>query len=112
MRYVFLVSLFTVCVVSMIVWATRPELITNAGVEIKKPFTEWKDREESEKWKTARKLEYTRWTARQEHPTRCDNPKTSIIELECKNLRDEENAAFERIWENKIASGWKPEGVN
>jgi len=97
--------------ISLIVWATRPDMLETAAKEIKKPLTDWQATREEATWLAAKEGERNLWMRKLNLPDKCESPKTEVRKLECKNLVDLHAQTFEKMWRRKVADGWKPDGV-
>ncbi|MBU1425951.1 MAG: hypothetical protein KKH12_10635 [Gammaproteobacteria bacterium] len=62
-------------------------------------------------WKEAKDQERATWMLKHQLPVECKYPKTAIKEMECNNKKQLLAQAFNEEWENKVRSGWKPEGA-
>lgn len=107
-RYVMIGSIFFAFTISLIVWATRPDLIEK---DVKMPLAEWNATRETELWKAAKEEAWKEWVAQVRLPTDCATPRTEMRKLECGNKWQLHAETFERTWANKVRSGWKPDGV-
>jgi hypothetical protein len=107
-RYLIVGAVLFTFLTSMIVLATRPDLVEK---DIKKPLTEWNASREVELWKTAKEKAWDDWATQIRLPADCDHPRTEVRKLECKNKWQLHTETFERTWVSKVQSGWKPAGV-
>jgi hypothetical protein len=112
MRYVFLVMLMTAVMVGLITWATRPDMLETQYNRITAPVTNHFASQRAAAWQAAKEQAWKQWMVQVHIPSDCAKPATSLRNLECKNQVQEQANIFENDWANKIASGWKPEGVN
>lgn len=107
-RYFLIGGILFAITTSLIIWATRADLIDK---DIKKPLVEWNATREAELWQTAKEEDWKKWATEIQLPADCEYPRTELRKLECKNKWQLHAKTFERIWANKVRSGWKPDGV-
>lgn len=107
-RYLIIGGILFAFTTSLIVWATRADLIEK---DVKKPLVEWNAEREAELWQTAKGEAWKKWATEIRLPADCENPRTEVRKLECKNKWQLHAASFERTWANKVRNGWKPDGV-
>ncbi len=112
MRYFFLVGLMISVMVGLITWAARPDLFEAQYNRIAAPIENHFAEKRTAAWQSAKEQAWRKWMAQVHLPSDCTHPATSLHELECKNKLQLQANAFENDWANKIASGWRPEGVN
>lgn len=76
------------------------------------PIEGWlkeRDREQkAEAHKSLVLLKAKHWRASHRVPINCQNPRTELKKLECKNAEDNARQAFDRKWDADTARGWKP----
>lgn len=107
-RYAIIGGILFTFTISLIVWATRADLIEK---DIKKPLVEWNAAREAELWQAAKEEAWKEWAANIQLPADCAKPRTEVRKLECKNIVQLEGERFKRTWANKVRSGWKPDRV-
>lgn len=105
-RYFMAGSILFAFTISLIVWATRADLIEK---DVKKPLTEWNAAREAELWQAAKEEAWKEWATQIRLPADCTG--TELRKLECKNKWQLHAEKFERTWTNKVRNGWKPAGV-
>ena len=109
--YLFFAVLFGMFIFA-IVAGYKPELIDKQYEQIKKPIAEHFAEKRAEAWQQAKDKEWEAWSAQLRTPSNCEKEKSAIKELECKNKWQLQAEGFEKAWNRKIASGWKPEGID
>lgn len=107
-RYFLIGGILFAFATSLIVWATRADLIDK---DIKRPLVEWNAGREAKIWQAAKEENWKEWANEIQLPADCANPRTELRKLECKNKWQLHAETFERTWANKVRSGWKPNGV-
>ena len=112
MRYVFLVLLMSAVMVGLVTWATRPDLVQVQYDRVTAPIEQHFADKRAAAWQAAKDQAWQKWIARVRLPADCTQPATALRSLECKNALQLQANAFERDWKNRIASGWRPEGVD
>lgn len=112
MRYVFLVLLMSAVMVGLITWATRPDLLQAQYDRVAAPIEQRLAEKRAAAWQAAKDQAWQKWISRVRLPSDCAQPATALRSLECKNALQVQANAFERDWKNRIASGWRPEGVD
>jgi hypothetical protein len=112
MRYVFLVTFMTAAMVGLITWATRPDLFEAQYDRVVAPIENHFAQQRGAAWQSAKDHAWQKWMAQARLPSDCTHPATSLRALECKNKLQLQADAFEHDWTSRIASGWRPEGVN
>ena len=112
MRYVFLVLLMSAVMVGLITWATRPDLLEAQYDRVAAPIEQHFAEKRAAAWQAAKDQAWQQWMARVRVPGDCTQPATALRSLECKNALQLQANAFERDWQNRIARGWRPEGVD
>ena len=112
MRYVFLVALMTSAMVALITWATRPDMVATQYNKIAAPIEKHFSDKRAATWQAAKEQAWKQWIAQIHMPADCTKPASSLRALECKNQIQLHADSFEREWNNKVASGWQPEGIN
>jgi hypothetical protein len=104
--------LMTAAMVGLITWATRPDLMENQYNRIAAPVVNHFADQRAAAWQAAKEHAWKQWMGHVHIPGDCAKPATSLRNLECKNQIQQQANIFENDWANKIANGWKPEGVN
>lgn len=112
MRYMFLVILMTFVMISLITWATRPELFGAQYDRIAAPIKDHFAEKRAAVWQAAKEQAWEEWRKQVRPPSDCAQSSSSLGALECKNALQTYADNFERDWANKVASGWRPEGVD
>jgi hypothetical protein len=112
MRYLFLVTLMLATMLGLITWATRPDLFSAQYDKVTAPIEKHFAEQRAAIWKSAKDRAWHQWMAQAHLPSDCMHPTTALHELECKNKVQLQESAFENDWANKVASGWRPEGIN
>jgi len=109
--FLFFAVLFAMFIFA-IVAGYKPSLIEEQYNKIKEPIaTHFAEKREAA-WREAKDKEWLAWEKKISLPSDCVNPRSSIREMECKGLLQNKTNTFERIWADKVASGWKPDGVD
>jgi hypothetical protein len=112
MRYVFLVLLMSAVMVGLITWATRPDLLQTQYERVAAPIERHLAEKRAAAWQAAKERAWQKWMSRVRLPSDCTQPATALRSLECRNAVQLQANAFERDWKDRIASGWRPEGVD
>lgn len=112
MRYAFLVMFMISTMIGLITWATRPDLLEAQYKRVAAPIEGHFAEKRAAAWQAAKEQAWKNWMAQAHLPSDCARPATSLHALECKNQLQLQASSFEREWNNKIANGWHPEGVN
>jgi hypothetical protein len=95
-----------------IVAENKPAMIEKETDQIREPIEQQFTGDRSAAWQTEKDNEWQAWIKQIRFPKDCANPHSAIRELECKNQLQMQANTFERVWKNKVASGWKPDGVD
>lgn len=95
-----------------IVAGYKPSMIEKEYNRIKEPFEKHFAEKRAEAWRVAKDREWRTWEKKIRLPADCANPRSAIREMECKNQWQVQADTFERNRADKVASGWKPEGVD
>jgi hypothetical protein len=98
--------------VSLIIWATRPELITAQYDRAVAPLQKYLAEKRAAEWQAAKDHAWEEWRKQIRLPNDCSQPTSSLRALECKNALQSYADTFNRDWANKVAGGWRPEGVD
>jgi len=109
--FLFFAVLFAMFIVA-IVAGYKPSMIDKEFNRIKEPIEKHFAEKRDEAWRAAKDKEWQVWKKQIRLPADCANPRSALREMECKNQWQSQADTFERIWANKVASGWKPEGVD
>jgi hypothetical protein len=109
---VFLALLMTGAFLGIVSWTSNPGTLEKQYDRIAKPIADHFAEQRAAAWQAARKVALQQWMAHAKLPADCRNPTSSLRALECKNQLEMQTRAFEEDWNNKIASGWRPEGIN
>lgn len=98
--------------IGLITWATRPDLVEAQYKRVAAPIEQHFAAKRAAAWQAAKEQAWQEWEAQLHLPSDCAQPATAIRSLECKNQLQLHASSFERAWANKVASGWRPEGVD
>jgi hypothetical protein len=109
--FLFFAVLFAMFIFT-IVAAYKPSMIGKEFDRIKAPIEKHFAEKRDDIWRAARDKEWQAWKKQIRLPADCANPRSSLREMECKNQWQLQAGTFERNWANKVAGGWKPEGVD
>jgi len=109
--YLFFAVLFAMFIFT-IVAGYKPSMIEKEYNRVKEPIEKHFAEKQAEAWRVAKNSEWEAWSKQIRLPADCANPSSAVREMECKNQQQLHASKFERIWKNKVASGWKPEGVD
>lgn len=109
--FLFLAALSAMFIVA-IVAGYNPSTIEKEYNRIKEPIEKHFAERQAETWRVAKNREWEAWVKQIRLPADCSSPRSAVRELECKNQRQLQVNTFERIWSNKVSSGWKPEGID
>lgn len=96
----------------VIVAAYKPSMIEKEYNRIKEPIEKHFAEKQEVIWRDAKNKEWQTWVNQMHVPDDCATRQTALQEVECKNQRQLQVNAFERAWANKIAQGWKPQGLD
>lgn len=91
--------------------AVRPDVVEQKYLAIRDPIDLHFAAPREKTWKEAKDQERATWMLKHQLPVDCKYPKTAIKEMECNNKKQLLAQAFNEEWENKVRSGWKPEGA-
>lgn len=108
--FLFYATLFAMFIFT-IVAGYKPSMIEKEYNRIKEPIEKHFAEQNAEAWRLAKNREWEAWAKQTRLPADCANPRGAVRELECKNQWQMQADIFERTWSNKVASGWKPEGI-
>lgn len=89
----------------------RPDIVQQKYMAVRAPFDHYFAEKHATTWKEAKDSERAIWMLKHPLSADCKSPKTAIRELECRNQRQIQAAAFEQEWADRVRSGWKPEGI-
>lgn len=109
--FLFFAALFAMFVFA-IVAGYKPSMIDKEYNRIKEPIEKHFAEKKAEAWRLAKDREWDAWAKQIRLPADCSNPRGAVREMECKNQWQLQANTFERTWANKVASGWKPEGID
>jgi hypothetical protein len=109
--YLFFATMFAIFIFTIVATA-RPDLIEKQYNEFSEPIKKHFEEERTNAWKIAKEKEWQSWRRQNKLDSDCDNPRTALREVECKNQKELREDTFERIWESKVNNGWKPEGID
>ena len=110
MRSVIFISVLIIGFFGVITAIARPDIISAKYAEIRAPIDRYFAEKNARAWKAAKETERSAWMIHQKLPHDCNLPKSSIREIECNNVLQLQAQTFEKIWSNKLKSGWKPDG--
>lgn len=110
MRTILFFSVLVAGFFGVIAAIARPDIISAKYADIRAPIDRYFADRNAQVWNAAKDAERAAWMLKQKLPQDCSMPKSSIREIECRNLQQLHAQTFEQIWSNKISSGWKPEG--
>jgi len=108
--YLFLVLLFALFFIT-IVAAYKPSAFEKEYNKIQAPVANYIAVKRADEWRVAKAKAWQDWEKKIKLSAYCAHPHTSIEELECQNQLQNEAGTFNQVWANKVASGWKPDGV-
>ena len=109
--FLFFAVLFAMFIFA-IVAGYKPTLIDKEFNKIKEPLEKHFAGRRDAIWNAAKDKEWQAWKKQIRMPADCAKPRSSLREMECKNLVQQQADTFERNWDNKVANGWKPEGAD
>jgi hypothetical protein len=109
LRWVITALVLGTALLGALVYIARPEVIDAQARAVMAPIEQAVKEHEAEKYKEAEDRAYKAWMARFVVTPDCRHPKTALKALECKNKKDQMKVAFERMWQQRIRSGWKPD---
>lgn len=90
-------------------YIARPEVIEQQAQEVAAPIKHIFQARKEEKFAAAQKQALATWMQKYPLTPDCVDPRTDLKQLECRNKDDIAKAAFERKWQERLASGWEPE---
>ncbi len=90
-------------------YVAHPEVIEAQAKKIAAPFSDFLAGREAAKYAKAREDAYGVWMARYAAPADCMRPVTTLKAEECVNQEDQWKFAFERHWQQRLDSDWKPD---
>jgi len=91
--------------------AVRPDIVEKKYMAIRDPIDQHFAAQREKTWNEAKDQERATWMLKHQLPSDCRNPKTAIKEMECNNKKQLLAQAFDKEWNNKVRSGWKPDGA-
>lgn len=109
------IALFTLLLVGffgVITSLARPDIVSKKFAEVRAPVDQYFAEKNAKAWNDAKEIDRANWMLKLHLPADCGVPKTSIIELECRNTIKMHAQAFEQNWANKLSNGWKPDGAS
>jgi len=109
--FLFFAVLFAMFIFA-IVAGYKPSMIDKEFNKIKEPIEKHFEERRDAMWSAAKDKEWQVWKKRIRMPADCAKPRSALREVECKNLWQTQVDTFDRIWANKVASGWKPQGMD
>ena len=109
--FLFFAVLFAMFIFT-IVMAYKPSMVEKEFNKIKSPIEKHFAEKRDEIWRAAKDKEWQAWKKQIRMPADCAKPSSSLHAMECKNQWQQQADTFERNWNNKVANGWKPEGVD
>ena len=108
--FMFFAVLFAMFIFT-IVAAYKPSMIEKEYNIIKSPISRHIAESNAKAWQLAKEKAWEAWSKKIEVPADCAKPRTAIRALECKNQWQLQANTFEKIWNEKVSGGWKPDGV-
>jgi len=90
----------------------RPDIVQKKYAEILAPIDQYFAGKNAAAWNEAKETERATWMLKLHLPADCAATKTSIRELECRNIIKMHVQGFEQTWANKVSNGWKPDGAS
>jgi len=105
--FVLLIGLFFITIVA----AYNPAAFEKEYKKIEEPVANYIAGIRSDEWRVAKGKAWQAWQKKIKLPAYCANPHSSIQELECQNKLQNQADTFNRVWADKVANGWKPDGV-
>ena len=109
--FLFFAVLFAMFIFTIVI-AYKPSMVEKEFNKIKSPIEKHFAEKRDEIWRAAKDQEWRDWKKQMRIPADCSKPNSSLREMECKNLVQQQADRFERNWNNKVANGWKPEGAD
>lgn len=93
-----------------IVAGYKPSMIEEEYNKIKDPISRHFAEKDAEAMRLAKEHAWDAWSKKIKLPADCTNP-SAMRELECKNQWQVQVDTFERIWNENISKGWRPDGI-
>jgi hypothetical protein len=109
--FIFFAVLFAMFIFT-IVAGYKPSMIEKEYDRIKEPIDRHFAEKRAEAWQLAKENEWQAWSKNIKLPADCSKPRSAMRELECKNQWQLQVNTFDKIWDEKVSSGWKPDGVD
>ena len=109
--FIFFAVLFAMFIFT-IVAAYKPSMLEKEYNRIKEPISQHFAEKNAEAWRLAKETEWEAWSKKIKVPADCAKSHSAIRKLECKNQWQLQTDTFEKIWEEKVSEGWKPNGVD
>jgi len=109
--FMFFAALFAMFIFT-IVAAYKPSMIEKEYNKIKEPIVRHIAQANAENWRLAKQKAWEAWSKNIKVSADCAKTHSSIRKLECKNQWQQQADTFEKIWDEKVSEGWKPDGVN
>lgn len=108
--YIFFVILI-LGFIGAITAAVRPDIVEAKYMELRSPVDQYFAHKEAMTWQKAKDEEFAAWMLKLKIPGDCSAPKTSLRQIECKNMVEQHQLKFANEWNNKVQAGWKPYGI-
>ena len=112
MRTVIFISVLIVGFFGVITAIARPDIISAKYAEMRAPIDRYFAEKNVQAWNAAKDAERAAWMLKQKMPQDCSMPKSSIREIECNNMKQQQAQTFEQLWSNKLKGGWVPPGID
>jgi len=109
------IALFTILMImffSIITYLARPDIVEKKYQEIRAPISKYFSDKDALIWMDVKATEHAAWMIKLQLPKDCQNSKTALREIECKNLIKQHAQSFEQNWINRVRNGWKPKDLS
>jgi hypothetical protein len=112
MRVVIFFSIMILFVFAIFTVIAKPDIIEKKYAELRAPIDRYFADKNNKIWQKEKESEHALWMLKLKLPRDCGSSKSSVRELECRNMFQQHADTFEQIWANKVSSGWKPAGAS
>ena len=109
--FIFFAVLFAMFIFA-IVAGYKPSMIEKEYNKVKEPIQKYLAEKQARAWQQAKDNDWQAFEKQIHLPSDCSSPKSEIRKLECNNQWNLQVQTFERIWANKVRSGWTPDSIN
>ena len=109
LRWLIMAGILGTFVLGAIVYIARPDVIEKQVGEVEAPIKRIIQSRKDEKMASAREQAFADWMRKYPLTADCVHPGSGLKALECKNRDDTARQGFEKLWRERLASGWEPD---